>query len=74
MEQLTLEQAAHNYYDSPHIHSLQTIDAFKAGAEWQKTQYDNLLFLIAKANHILFHTGYGDLATEIEKEIERLQD
>ena len=46
---ITLEQAAQSYYDKEHVHSLQTIDAFKAGAEWQKEQYKNLLNLAAIA-------------------------
>ncbi len=46
MEQLTLEQAAQAYYAQPSVHSLQTIEAFKAGADWQKEQYKETISLL----------------------------
>lgn len=68
MEQLTLEQAAYRMFPN----DITWQEAFKEGAEWQKEQYKELSILIAQANGILYHTGYGDLADKIEAQLELL--
>jgi hypothetical protein len=57
-----LDKAAASYYDQDHIHSVQTINAFKAGAEWQKEQDKDKQFTYADIQ-AAFEAGkdYGDI-------------
>ena len=76
MDQLTLlEKAAGDYvakYGADN--ALLRINAFEAGAEWQKEHYRHLIELAIRAANVCEDEGAMDTATDIREEIERLQD
>lgn len=74
MEQLTLEQAAIDYHYGGHIDRITDLEynAFKAGAEWQKQQYNKLHILAARASQELDLLGPSELANELIKELNKL--
>lgn len=84
----TLEQAAIKYdldnFNKPtkgenvlipeHTAQQWNISAFKAGAEWQKEQYKQLIELIRESQSVLLNEGLDELSEKIDNELERLQD
>lgn len=87
MEQLTLEQAAqkHALYKAPVYGEHHAIEGFKAGAEWQKEQYKELLHLYRQAlgaydirypdaKQLLAGYTNRELFNKINAHIERIQD
>jgi hypothetical protein len=50
------------------------VEIFKAGAEWQKEQYNRILVLAFNAANELNNRGACSLAGHIKTELERLQD
>lgn len=78
MEQLTEVEAAEKYCihaKSPigsllYIHKM---NAFKAGAEWQKEQYKLLCKLAFEAANVCDSEGAVELCDEIKTELDRLE-
>lgn len=71
MEQLTLEQSATNY--APLNAQKKERDAFKAGAKWQKEQYNRILQLAFNAANELDSLGAISLCDHIKTELEKLE-
>lgn len=82
MEQLTLEQAAHNNFPAgskagtgfyARIMYENKKASFKAGAEWQKEQFRRILNLALDAASELDSLGETFISNDIKTELERLQ-
>lgn len=76
MGQLTLlEKAAGDYLAKYSIdNSILRINAFEAGAKWQKEQLFNLIRLVKDGLPVLLCEGFDELVEQINNELDQLQD